>query len=296
MSFSSNVKQELCETMSTSACCRLAETYGMLELAHAFTAEAVSIQTEHRAVAARYAALTAETVGMPAFPVLETGGLYAVSVEPEELRQKLLVRFGHAGGELSLRINRANFECDDCLSAYVRGAFLSCGAIVNPEVGYHLEFSVPYYNLARDLLALLRELGLRAKYICRKGNHIVYLKESEQIEDCLTLMGAVGASLELMNVKLVKNIRNNANRVANCESANIDKTVAASAVQVEAVQKILDAGGVELLPEELRELALLRLENPELSLRELGEELSEPLSRSGVNHRLRRILAFAEEL
>ena len=147
-----------------------------------------------------------------------------------------------------------------------------------------------------NLTALLAECGLRAKLARRGGCHIVYFKESEQIEDCLTLIGATNASLELMGVKMVKNIRNNANRVANCETANIDKTVAAAAVQVEAVHKICRCGGLDKLPEELRELAALRLENPDMSLRELGEELDPPLSRSGVNHRLQRILAFAADL
>lgn len=296
MSFSSQVKEELCEIFPLSACCRKAQAYGMVELAHAFTEDAVSIQTEHRKVAECYAVLTGEMLGMPPLPIADGGGFYMVSVEDASVRRRLLAYFGHTARDLSIRLNRANLECDHCLSAYVRGAFLSCGAIVNPESSYHLEFCVPVYNLSRDLLTLLRELGLNAKYICRKGNHVVYLKESEQIEDCLTMMGAVNASLELMNVKLVKNIRNNANRVANCESANIDKTVAASAAHVEAIRKIVSAGGVELLPEDLRELAMLRLENPELSLRELGEELSQPLSRSGVNHRLQRILSIAEDL
>ena len=121
-------------------------------------------------------------------------------------------------------------------------------------------------------------------------------RESELIEDALTLMGATGASLELMNIKMVKDIRNTANRIANCENANIDKTVAASMAQIEAIRKIEQKQGMDGLPEELRELARLRLENPEMSLRELGEQLSEPLSRSGVNHRLRRIVEFADRL
>lgn len=138
--------------------------------------------------------------------------------------------------------------------------------------------------------------GLSAKQARRAGGYVVYFKESESIEDCLTLMGATSAALELMGVKMVKDIRNNINRVTNCESANIDKTVAAAAVQSEALRKIERTVGLDALPEELREIAYLRLENPELSLRELGEALDRPLTRSGVNHRLRRILEFAEKL
>ena len=137
--------------------------------------------------------------------------------------------------------------------------------MTNPEVDYHLEFSVPFLNLSRDLVTLLRELGLSAKQARRAGGYVVYFKESESIEDCLTLMGATSAALELMGVKMVKDIRNNINRVTNCESANIDKTVAAAAVQSEALRKIERTVGLDALPEELREIAYLRLENPELS-------------------------------
>ncbi|MGI6264956.1 MAG: DNA-binding protein WhiA, partial [Acutalibacteraceae bacterium] len=165
-----------------------------------------------------------------------------------------------------------------------------------PQIGYHLEFRVPYYRLSLDWQALLADHGLASRRINRKGHYVLYFKESEQIEDCLTWMGAVGSSLELMNVKLVKNIRNNVNRIANCETANIDKVVAASARQVAAVRRIADTCGIGALPEDLRELAALRLDNPEYSLRELSEELSTPLSRSGINHRLERIMAFAEKL
>ena len=208
----------------------------------------------------------------------------------------MLERFGHSPADLAVRLNRANLECDGCAPALLRGAFLACGAVIDPASGYHMEFSVPYYNLCRDLLSLLRELGFHAKQVCRKGAQVVYLKESEQIEDCLTLMGATNASLELMGIKMVKDIRNNANRVTNCESANIDKTVAAAAVHLDAVRKIEAHGGLDLLPEELREVARLRLENPDMSLRELGETMDPPLSRSGINHRLRRIVEHADKL
>ena len=299
LSFSADVKRELTETIPDKPCCRAALCYGLLEFGHAFSGGQISLQTEQEGVAVLYASLTAEVCGLDvaALPLQNrSSGFAIVTVEGEAALRRVLDRFGHSPSDVSVRLNRANLECDDCPAALLRGAFLACGAVGNPETGYHLEFSVPYYNLSRDLLALLRELGFGAKHVCRKGAHIVYFKESEQIEDCLTLMGAPNASLELMGVKMVKDIRNNANRVTNCESANIDKTVAAAAVHVEAVRKIEARGGLELLPEDLREAARLRLENPDMSLRELGEAMEPPLSRSGVNHRLRRIVEFAEKL
>ena len=304
MSFSSEVKKELAAVWPVHDCCRAAQAYGMLECGHGFSMSGISLQTESREVADLYASLLESVCGVKAERETTTAEsasarqrkYHVAAVRAEAERLRVLRRFGHESGELSVRLNRANLECEACAHAYLRGAFLSCGAVTDPKADYHMEFSLPYYNLSRDLLALLREVGFGAKEVQRKGSHIVYIKESEQIEDCLTLMGAQNASLELMNVKIVKDIRNKANRITNCESANIDKTVAAASVQLEAVKRIERTCGLGALPEDLRELAELRLDNPELSLRELGELLPAPLSRSGVNHRLRRIVDFADKL
>ncbi len=296
MSFSSDVKEELCEVV-WQPCCRAALAYGLFETGRAFSAAAVTLQTERASVAQLYRMLLQEVCGVTAVQESEReGGFHLISVCGEEERARVLSRFGHGTGEVSLRLNRANFECEHCAAAYLAGAFLACGAVTDPQADYHLEFHLPQYNLSRDLLALLREWNLRPKFMNRKGNQVIYFKESEQIEDCLTLMRATSASLELMSVKMVKNIRNNVNRLANCENANIDKTVAAASAQVEAIRRIQQCGGLDSLPAELQELARLRLENPEMSLRELGESLTEPLSRSGVNHRLRRIVEIAENM
>ncbi len=295
MSFSSEVKQELAMLAPDSACCAAAQAYGMLEFGHRFSPAAVSLQTEHAPVAERYEQLVNRVCGTSlTLTAPEVSGMYTVTADGA-VAPRILSRFGHEG-EVNIRLNRANLECDACAAAYVRGAFLVCGAITNPQVDYHLEFSVPYYHLSHDLMTLLGELGLLAKSVRRKGNYIVYFKESEQIEDCLTLMGAVSASLEMMNVKMVKSIRNNVNRVNNCETANIDKTVAAAGVQLEAVRRIESTVGLDSLPADLQELCRLRLENPEYSLRDLGACFEPPLSRSGVNHRFQRIFEIAENL
>ena len=287
MSFSSEVKDELSRFRPANACCAAAEAYGLAECGHAFSPSAVSLQTENPVVAAIYRESLSRVCGLPDGAWRDDArlsGIRIVSLPQERHRLRVLERFGHAAGEVSLRLNRANLECEECPAAYLRGAFLACGTVTNPSADYHMEFSIPHYPLSRDLLALMQELGFRARLVRRKGSQVVYLKESEQIEDALTLMGATGASLELMNVKMVK------------DNANIDKTVAASLAQAEAIRKIMEKQGLDGLPEELRELARLRLENPEMSLRELGEQLSEPLSRSGVNHRLHRIMELADKL
>ena len=292
MSFSSDIKKELAR-IEENGCCAVAQAYGMAEFGHSFSKRSVSLQTENESVAKRYEALISEVCGVK--PQFSVGtGMYTVSMPTEKDTLAVLERFGHSG-EVTLRINRANLDCDACAAAFLRGAFLACGAVTNPQVDYHLEFSVPFLHVSNDLVALLKEQGLNAKTVQRKGSYIVYFKESEQIEDCLTLMGAMSATLELMNVKLIKNIRNNVNRAANCESANLDKTVAASFAQIESIKKLEKHGVLETLPEELRLLCTLRVQNPEYSLRELGALLEPPLSRSGVNHRLQRILKLAEE-
>lgn len=293
MSFCSDIKTDLSAFVNESPCCDRAEAYALSQFGHAFSLSSVSLQTENRAVAERYASQIGKVCHVPLTVCSGENGTFLVAATPQQSR-KIVTFFGHEQ-DVTLRLNRANLDCDACTYAYLRGAFLACGTVTNPQVDYHLEFSVPYYNLSRDLMTLLGEAGLSAKCVKRKGSYVVYFKESEQIEDCLTMIGAMNAALELMNVKMVKNIRNNVNRVSNCENANIDKTVAAAVKQREAVCKLRDTIGLDALPVSLREVCRLRLENPDLSLREIGERLDPPISRSGVNHRMQRIIELAKD-
>lgn len=299
MSFSSEAKKEIAAAAPDKLCCRTAQAYGMLECGHAFTPAEISLQTEQEAVADVYERLVSRIGGIPRPQRQELRRrttLHQSSVEDPAQRQTLLERFGHSGSEVSLRLNRANLECEACARAYLRGAFLVCGAVTDPEHDYHLEFAVPHYNLSRDIAALLREWDFPAKTATRGGSYIVYIKESERIEDCLTFLGATKASLELMGVKMVKSIRNDTNRRLNFENANLDKTVQAAVAQTDALARIEATCGLAALPEELQAVARLRLENPDMSLRDLGAAMDPPLSRSGVNHRLQRIIQFAESL
>ncbi|MBQ6706208.1 MAG: DNA-binding protein WhiA [Clostridia bacterium] len=299
MSFSADVKMELAAIRPNKGCCLAAQCYGMLEFAHAYNGEEISLQTELKVVADTYSELIATCCSVPAPEVQSRprrGEFYIAEVEERWARRRVLERFGHTDRDMSVRLNRANLDCDSCVAAVLRGAFLVCGAVSNPETGYHLEFSMPHYHLSRDLMTLLREMDFSAKYICRRGTHVIYLKESEQIADCLTLMGAQSASLEMLGIKVLKSIRNDVNRAANCETANIDKTVAAATAQIQAVRRLEEAGALKSLPESLQKLAHLRVQNPDMSLRELGENSDPPLSRSGVNHRLQRIMEAANHL
>ena len=299
MSFSSEAKKEIAAEMPDKLCCRTAQAYGMLQCGHAFSADEISLQTESEEIADTYDRLVSRICSVPR-PTRDTlrrrTALHQSVIADPAHRLAVLERFGHSAGEVALRLNRANLDCDACARAYLRGAFLVCGAVTDPEKDYHLEFAIPHYNLSRDLLTLLREVDFPAKATTRGGNYIVYIKGSEAIEDCLTYLGATMAALQMMGVKMVKSIRNDTNRRINCESANIDKTVQAAGAQMDALQKIEDTCGLTALPEELQAVAQLRLAHPEMSLRDLGAAMDPPLSRSGVNHRLQRIIKFAEGL
>jgi DNA-binding protein WhiA len=159
-----------------------------------------------------------------------------------------------------------------------------------------MEFTVPEEGLAEQLSTLLGDIGVTAKTVLRRGQHIVYIKGSESIEDTLTFIGAQQCTLELMNVKIYKDVRNKANRIANCDAANIDKVVDAAMKQIEDITYIEKTKGLDYLSDELRELAELRLDNVDMSLKEIGDNLTVPISRSGVNHRFRKIAKIAEDL
>lgn len=185
---------------------------------------------------------------------------------------------------------------DCCKSAFLRGLFLSCGTVVNPEKKYHFEFKISNKKSAELIHKFLNESGFPMKRTERKGNEILYLKESEPIEELLTYSGAVRCVLELMNIKIEKELRNKVNRVINCETANIQKTVAASMKQVEEIKLIIQSGKMDELSEDLKQTAKARLENPEMSLTELCELMPIKISRSGLNHRLKKLSAIAHEL
>lgn len=300
MSFCAEIKKEISSSPLPHACCRKAFAYGLLQGAHAFSLSDMSVQTEHRAVAASYAAVITALFENASFCEQtlprKSGCYHTVCIADEADRLEILQAFGHTGQELSLRLNRANLDCDACAIAYLRGIFLACGAVSDPEIDYHLELSVPFRKLSMDILTLFDECGISMKHIVRKGCNVLYLKDSDTIADCLALIGAQTGSLQIHQTIMLKDIRNKVNRQTNCENANLDKTIAAASEQLRAVMHIRDHGGLSQLPTDLAELAALRLEHPEYSLRELGEALDPPLTRSGVNHRMRRITEFSKAI
>jgi len=181
-----------------------------------------------------------------------------------------------------------------CKRAYIRGAFLAAGSISNPNKSYHFEIVCRTRNQAEQLQEVINSFAMDAKIVERKKHYVVYLKEGSQIVDILNIMEAHVALMNLENVRIIKEMRNSVNRKVNCETANISKTVNAAMKQVEDIEYIRDTIGLETLPDNLREIALLRLEYPELPLKELGTYLGTPVGKSGVNHRLRKISSMAE--
>ncbi len=304
MSFSTDTKREICQKLSTRVPLQYSELYAMLLLGREFSPRGIVFKTENEHTFSHFIFLlnklfkakcevTAPMRG-------ESGrnrGYTAVVSTPEKCR-KIFEHYGHDEREVNLRVNRANINDEDEQRAFIRGAFLACGSVTDPEKGYHLEFSVAHRNLCMDICRIIREIpdcDVMAKTLSRGGTYITYIKDSEQITDLLTYMGAVVASMNIMGTKALKQVRNTANRRANSEIANLQKTASASANQIRAIKRLKKSGKFNLLSEELKEVAQLRYDYPELTLRELGEMLDPPISRSGVNHRLEKIIRMAEE-
>ncbi len=300
MSFSHSVKKELCSIITDKDrkyCC----LYGMLLFCKNFTPDLITFQTENQLVCELFCRLADDVIGgKNIVEVTETKkkndvSLYSLNIPSEHYREEIIYRYRISSRTLIHRIQRENID-NNSIFAFIAGAFLSCGSITEPIKEYHLEFVVPYYDLTQDLLSLLTEVGITAKHTERKNMYVIYLKGSEAIEDLLTLMGATMSSIDLMNVKIYKDVRNKANRIANCDSANIERTLKASDKQIADIEYIADTIGLENLPADLINIAELRMEYPEMSLRELGENLDKPLGRSGANHRLKRISEIADAL
>lgn len=180
--------------------------------------------------------------------------------------------------------------------AYLRGVFLGCGSISDPQRMYHMEFTTTDLGYAQKLIKLLNSYEIPAKIIQRKNMHVVYIKDSEKIADVLNLTGAHNALLQMESIKVNKQVRNDINRLVNCETANLSKTVDTAERQIESIDYIISTKGLDYLPENLQEIARLRKTHFDLSLKELGEIMDKPLGKSGVNHRLRKIEAIAQDL
>lgn len=299
MTYSQTVKEELCTAKFSCEECSYAFVYAMLLFRECD--DGILFQSDCRHIIDLLAQKIVEQTGVIATILTDQKDrskkhrIYRLAVEPTEDVSEFYKRFEQA---LRFRFDeKASFlKKDCCKSAFLRGVFLSCGVLVNPTKEYHFEFKLRRARLAEALNQFLLLTGLEFKYTVRKGNSIFYLKGSEQIEEVLTYMGAYKTALELMNIKILKEVRNKVNRVINCETANIEKTVKASMKQVDDIQFIIRKKGMDFLSDDLQEIAKARLENTELSLTELLKVIPSGISRSSLNRRFYKLTQIAEEL
>jgi len=294
MSFSSDVKNELCRQGMQRLCCARAEAYGTLLCCGAFTAREVRIVTESAAFAARLPRLfrRAFAVEFDRRPPEEEQGAkkYVFQITGEDKLRKVIDLLGYeAKQNLVLHINFALLEEECCRGAFLRGAFLTGGSVTDPVKRYHLELTTSHLQASRELAALLREMGYEPKQSSRSGSQVTYFKNSRQIEELLTRIGAKLSAMELMNAKAEKDLRNGVNRRVNCEAANLGKAVDAAQEQLSAIRRLYELGRVETLPEKLKETIVLRETYPELSLSELAAEFDPPISKSALSHRLKKL-------
>lgn len=300
MSFSHSVKEEIAANLPQSPCCLHAMAYGMLLFSREFSPQGISIMTDHDCVAKTYEALLDQQAHVQAQTKISDAGKYTVSVPVGEISQ-VLSAFSVSGNEALLRVNRANLlnESSDeeglncCHNAFLKGAFLACGTVSDPNKSYHLEFVVPYRTLSFDLLKLLTESGIKAKHMVRRYVNVIYIKDSESIEDLLHLMGASMSAFEIAHIKIYKNFRNVSNRRTNFDDANTTRVAAAACEQIYAIRALHESGKYALLEPELQQVANAREENPDASLSELGALFSPPMTRSAVNHRLKKLVALS---
>lgn len=312
MSFSSNVKDELSYQISLARHCQVAELAAIISLCGRVQISErnqyrVKIHTENVAVARKYFTLLKKTFNINTDVAIRQGvgrhksRTYTVAVRRHEdaLRvlqaAKLIDRYGEVEENLSLAQNVV-IQQNCCKRAFIRGAFLAAGSISDPEKFYHFEIACATEAKAIQLQGLIFSFGLDAKIVLRKKYYVVYIKEGSQIVDILNVMEAPDSLMELENIRIVKEMRGSVNRQVNCETANINKTVSAAVKQIEDILYIRDNMGFDRLPENLKEIAEIRLLKPEATLKELGEALDPPVGKSGVNHRLRKLGDLAEKL
>jgi len=312
MSFSQRAKNEICRITGEDRCCQVAELSALVKTSgtisiNGFHNVGFRVSTENPAIARRIFLLFKSAYDVtPEVLVkknrqLKKNNVYMMFISYERGALKILEDSGilsmhDKGINIIYGIKEELVQKDCCKRAYIRGAFLGGGSVTNPEKTYHLEFVNHTQEHARDLSALINTFGLNSKVIQRKNSYVIYLKEGEQIVDLLNIIGAHNSLLSLENVRIYKEMRNNVNRLVNCETANLNKTVDAAVRQIESIKTIRDTVGLKKLPPNLRMVAEARLNNPDASLKELGEMLDPPIGKSGVNHRLRKLEQIAEEL
>ncbi|MEW6663018.1 MAG: DNA-binding protein WhiA [Bacillota bacterium] len=306
--FSTKTKNELARLIPVNRCCRKAEltalilTDGDIWLDSKSEA-ALTLATENAAVARKIIMLGKTLFSLQSTILLQRNkrlkkkNQYIISIGRQPGVVEALAELGLPGeGVLSRRLPKPPRK-NCCRRSYLRGIFLGAGSLNRPEGGnYHLEINLPDEDFCQAVCQLLLKFGLNPKVNYRKNRYVIYLKNSEEIVDLLNIIGAHAALLDFENARVIKQLRNKVNRLVNCETANLEKTVDTGMRQLESIKKIAQTIGLQSLPEGLREMAEVRLANPDASLKELGYMLSPAIGKSGVNHRLRRLEEIAQKI
>lgn len=298
MSFSQDVKNEILRRRPQKPCCVTAAAYAVACFGKYFDERGVVLQTESEGTAefARRMYARCGIIGNVLRRDRPAGPIFEFSVKDPAQVAKMLALFGHTGRETTLRINPALLKCQGCVQAFIATAFLCCGTANDPEKGYSIEFLSPRHQLSSQLEGMLAQQDLRPHRAQRKGAVTVYVKSGDGIEDLLTFMGAGNAAMRVMDQRLYKDVRNKTNRLSNCETANMGKSVQA-AVQVQrAIRALEAAGALKTLPEPLQQAARLRTKYPDLTLAQLAEKFDPPLSKAGLSQRFKRIQQAAQRL
>lgn len=312
MSFSTRVKEELTRHIGESRHCRIAEIAAIINMCGKVKQDlngevSIKVQTENAAVARKYFTIIKKTFNINVEVLirrnsqLKKNRVYCMFITNSEIAEKILKAtklLEVQDGEIivSHRIHPLVIQSVCCKRAYIRGAFLASGSMSDPEKTYHLEFVNTHLDHSQQLVELINSFEMDAKIVERKKYHVVYLKEGTQIVDLLNIMEAHISLMELENLRILKEMRNNVNRIVNCETANLNKTVSASVRQIEDITFIEETVGLNSLPELLEDIARLRLSYRDATLKELGAMLDPPVGKSGVNHRLRKISEITEKL
>lgn len=305
MTFSTKIKHELCEKSRPFSNNSIKLLYGLLLFSRSFKVSNISFYTENKEISDLASELIMQKFNC-IVDIISSGRNYAkknkeniiLKIPYEKDRRNILKSFGYLEDKINIKINTNSLKTKEDTKLFLRGVFLSCGNLANPKNDYHLEFSVSYMNLCKSLFELINSienLNFKVKSTVRKGNFIIYIKNSSNIIDFLTYIGASLSAMDLMQIKMLKEVRNYVNRTTNFEAANITKIASAATTQIKAIKKIKRSGHFNYLDENLKELANLRIKNPEMSLRELGENLSNPITRSSVNHKMKKLLNISEK-
>lgn len=312
MSFSTRVKEELSRHVGSGRHCKIAEIAAIINMCGKIRIDVngkitIKVQTENAAVARKYFTIIKKTFNINVEVMirrnnyLKKNRVYAMYITNNEIAEKVLkatklIEINDSGINIFHRIHPLVVQSTCCKRAYIRGAFLASGSMSDPEKTYHLEFVNIHKEHSKELMELINSFEMDSKIVERKKYYVVYLKEGTQIVDLLNIMEGHVALMELENLRILKEMRNNVNRIVNCETANLNKTVSASVRQIEDIEYIEEIIGLSSMPSALEDMARLRLMYRDATLKELGTMLDPPVGKSGVNHRLRKISEIAEKL